>query len=1099
MTERPKKKSYDHKKIEKKWQTKWSLDKTYRTTENSQKPKAYVLDMFPYPSGEGLHVGHPKGYIATDIYSRFKRMSGFNVLHPMGWDAFGLPAENYAIKNKINPAIAVKENIKYFKSQLEKIGLDYDWSKEINTTDPDYYKWTQWIFLQLYKNGLAYQSDEPINWCPSCKTGLANEDLEGNCCERCGSEIIKKPMRQWVLKITDYAERLLTDLKDLNWSESIKESQRNWIGRSEGFELSFPLKTKFKFVILHGWKGNSRSAFIPWLKKELESFGHEVVALDLPHPFIPDVIEQAEEVLAKVKFDANTVLVGHSLGSVVAYRVLEKLNSPIKKLVLVGGLIEPRFRDKTRLSAKYLIDWKFNLDKIKKNAGKIIILEDRNDQIIPDGESVVIQEALGGKSYRLDANKSHFCGQVEPAVLEKCLDQVKVFTTRPDTLFGATYLVLAPEHDLINEFETKIDNLAEVKKYITKTKKKTEVDRLSVNKEKTGIALKGLKVFNPLNHQELPLWVADYVLPDYGTGAVMAVPAHDERDYQFAQKFSLPIIQVITKENAPIKSYLMGARDITDAELEEAGATIYEKKPNGDRLLILDKKLLPAYEELISRKLTPGFWNEYLGNEIVFIFKNKKEKIQKLILTPATAGQIEQLVKEFINQSEDLNKNVWQLLADNDWYQDLIIHTEEGLLINSEQFNHLKSSKAKEAITKSTRGKRVIKYKLRDWVFSRQRYWGEPIPIIHCPNCGVVPVAEKELPVKLPPVKSYLPTGTGESPLAKIDKWVKVFCPLCRSQARRETNTMPQWAGSSWYYLRYLDPKNNKFLVDKNKDHYWSPVDVYVGGTEHATRHLIYARFWHKFLQDIGVVNYPEPFKQLKNQGLILGVDGRKMSKRWGNVINPDQVIKDYGADTLRVYEMFMGPFEQGNAWSDNNLIGSRRFIEKIWRLSWKLDTSKKLLRGKQNDNLLHRTIKQITRDINNFNFNTAISALMILVNDWDKQEKIGVAEFKILLKLLAPFIPHLSEELWFNLGEKKSIHLSPWPEFDQQKLVDKEIKIVIQINGKVRAILQLPPKQTEKEIIKIALNQPSIKKHLLAGKYKKTIFVKDRLLNFVT
>ncbi|MFA6254397.1 MAG: alpha/beta fold hydrolase, partial [Candidatus Paceibacterota bacterium] len=536
---------YNHLKIEKKWQTKWAKDKIYQTKETKGKPKAYVLDMFPYPSGEGLHVGHPKGYIATDIYSRFKRMNGFNVLHPMGWDAFGLPAENYAIKNKINPEISVKKNIKIFKSQLEKIGFDYDWSREINTTDPKYYQWTQWAFLQMFKKGLAYESWEPINWCPSCQTGLANEDLEDGKCERCGSEVIKKPMRQWILKITSYADRLLKDLDGLNWPESIKESQRNWIGRSEGTELSFPIKTKAKYVILHGWKSSSKRCWIPWLKRELEAKGHEVITLDLPHTFIPDVIEQAEYVLSKVKFDANTIIVGHSLGSVVSYRILERLKTPIKKLVLVGGLIEPKFRDKTRIAAKYLMSWKFDLEKIKKNAGQIIILEDDNDSIIPDGESNVIQTALGGKPYRLKAEQPHFCGTVEPLVLEHCLDQIKVFTTRADTLFGATYLVVAPEHKLISDLAKEITNFKEVKRYIALASKRSEIERVAEGKEKTGVELKGIKAINPANGQEIPIFAADYVLPDYGTGAIMAVPAHDNRDYQFAKKFKLPIRQVI--------------------------------------------------------------------------------------------------------------------------------------------------------------------------------------------------------------------------------------------------------------------------------------------------------------------------------------------------------------------------------------------------------------------------------------------------------------------------------------------------------------------------------------------------------------------------
>lgn len=987
---------YEHAKIEKRWQSKWSKEKIYQTKdlptgrqEGNKKPKAFVLDMFPYPSGNGLHVGHPKGYIATDVYSRFKRMNGFNVLHPMGWDAFGLPAENYAIKNKINPEIAVKKNIKKFKGQLEKIGFDYDWLREINTIDPKYYKWTQWIFLQLYKRGLAYESWEPINWCPSCKTGLANEDLENGKCERCSSEVEKKPMRQWVLKITDYAERLISDLDALNWPESVKESQRNWIGKSEGSEISFPIKTKYKYVLLHGWKSSSKSCFIPWLKRELEAEGHEVVTLDMPNPFLPDVIEQADYVLSKVKFDENTILLGHSLGSVVSYRILEKLKTPIHKLILVAGLIEPKFRDHDRLLAKYLMSWKFDFDKIKKNVGDIIILEDDKDVIIPDGESKVIQQALGGYTYRFEAEKAHFCGTVEPLVLEHCLDKIKVFTTRADTLFGATYLVLAPEHPLIERMAKQIDNIKEIRKYVAKASKRTEIERASEGKEKTGVKLEGLNAINPVNKKEIPIWVADYVLPDYGTGAIMAVPAHDERDYQFAEKFNLPIIQVI---------------------------------------------------------------NEDLST-----------KIDNLNLGKASAGY--------------------------------------GILINSANFNGVDSTKAKSAITKLARGKMVTKYKLRDWVFSRQRYWGEPIPIIHCLKCGPVAVPEKDLPVILPKVKSYEPTGTGESPLADISKWVNVKCPTCGEKAKRETNTMPQWAGSSWYYLRFIDPNNSKALVDKKKEKYWSPIDMYVGGTEHATRHLIYARFWHKFLFDIGVVSQTEPFARLKNQGMILGADNRKMSKRWGNVVNPDDIVRDFGADTLRVYEMFMGPFEQGASWSTDNLMGARRFVEKVWRLANKVSGSKRSptgLHSKEQQTLLHKTIKQVTSDIDNFNYNTAISALMILTNEWERVGEISLKDWETFLKILAPFAPHLAEELWSNLGKKGSIHVADWPKWDESKLISDTITLVIQINGKTRETITVPTNLSQEEAVKMALNNDIVNKWTGGEEPKKIIYVPNRLLNLV-
>lgn len=781
-------KEYNHKEIEAKWQKNWSKKGIYTSKENPKQPKSYVLDMFPYPSGEGLHVGHPKGYIATDIYSRFKKMNGHNVLHPMGWDAFGLPAENYAIKTKTHPRDAVEKNIARYKEQLSGIGFNYDWKREINTTDPEYYKWTQWIFLQMYKKGLAFQSNDPINWCPSCQTGLANEDLDDGKCERCGSVVEKRPMRQWVLRITDYADRLLADLDNLNWPESIKESQRNWIGRSEGAEISFPIEFE-------------------------------------------------------------------------------------------GGKHKPG--------------------------------------LIP------------------------------------------VFTTRPDTIFGVTALIFSPEHiwvtlALDENHKGVLKNADAVRAYVEKAKNKTEIERTNAKTEKTGIKLEGVWAVNPANKEQIPVFVADYVLNNYGTGAIMSVPAHDERDFEFAKKFGLPIKEV----------------------------------------------------------------------------------------------------------SEPLQ--------------------------------------AKKAIVDSVGGKMVTKYKLRDWVFSRQRYWGEPIPLIHCERCGVVLVPEKDLPVKLPDVKNYAPTGTGESPLAAIEKWVNVKCPTCKGRAKRETNTMPQWAGSCWYYLRYMDPKNKKALVDSSSEKYWAPVDVYVGGAEHATRHLIYARFWHKFLFDIGVVSTIEPFTRLYNVGLILAEDGRKMSKRYGNVINPDDIVATYGADTFRVYEMFMGPFTQASAWDTKSIMGSRRFIERIWRLGQKVKSNTEKS-NKKFETLLHSTIKKVTDDIETFNFNTAISSLMILSREFEEMHEINKDDFVIFLRLIAPFAPHITDEVWAELGNKKSIHTASWPTFDESKIVTETIKIVIQINGKVRDEFEIATHTTDDEVKKAALDRENTKKWLNGAVPQKIIYVKNKLVSIVS
>jgi len=939
-------KEYNFKKIESKWRKKWKEDEIYKTKESSNKPKCYVLDMFPYPSGDGLHVGHPKGYIATDVYSRFKKMNGFNILHPMGWDAFGLPAENYAIKNKVHPKVAVKKNIEVFKKQLEKIGFNYDWGREINTTDSKYYKWTQWVFLQMFKKGLAYESHEPINWCPSCKTGLANEDLEDGKCERCGSEIEQKPMRQWVLKITDYADRMLEDLDGLDWPESIKLSQKNWIGKSEGTIVKFKIQ-------------NSKS-------------------------------------------ETNT-------------------KTEIQKL--------------------------------------------------------------------------------------------EVFTTRVDTIFGCTYCVVAPEHPLIKNNELGIRNYEEVEKYIKKTKNKSEIERTAEDKEKTGVLLRGVNVVNPFNGEELPVYVADYVLGNYGTGAVMAVPAHDERDFEFAKKYGLSIKPSILKNHDKSLSFIMGMDEVSDDIFKKNDVEIIKKTEEGFLKVLIPFVKLNEYKNLIRKKMAVGFWNEFsTKNGFYFIFKHKDGKLEEFELNSKTNDIIDKYGMIFNNEEPNRPAlDVYTWLAENDFYKNILIHTDDGILINSAEFTGLTSSEARQKmiawLEKKELGGKKINYKLRDWVFSRQRYWGEPIPIIHCEKCGVVPVPEKDLPVELPNVKSYEPTGTGESPLAGIDKWVNTPCPKCGRKGKRETNTMPQWAGSSWYYLRYIDTGNDKNLVNKKKDKYWSPVDMYVGGAEHATRHLIYARFWHKFLYDIGVVNYKEPFKKLQNVGLINAEDGRKMSKRWKNVINPDDVIAEFGADAFRLYEMFMGPFDQSIAWSTNGIKGTKRFLDKIWKLTERvLDKSGTISHTKQSlkkenanlDSLINKTIKKVTEDVDSFKFNTTISALMILVNALEKESSLLITDYKLLIILLAPFAPHLTDELWEALGNKKSIYLEPWPTYDLKKIKEDSFEMVVQINGKIRDRFVIETDRTEEEITSLTLQRENVTKHINNSKPKKIIYIKNKLINIV-
>lgn len=801
---------YDFTTIEKKWRMYWEKNKTFKVKEDFSFPKEkrlYVLDMFPYPSGNGLHVGHPEGYTATDIYSRFKKMNGYNVLHPIGFDAFGLPAENYAIKTGTHPSKTTYENIDKFRNQIQSFGFCYDWDREISTCDEEYYKWTQWIFLQLFKKNLAYEDKIAINWCPSCLTGLANEEVTDGKCERCGTEIEKKKIRQWMLKITAYADRLLNDLDLLNWNDSIKLMQKNWIGRSEGAEVYFSVK------------------------------------------------------------NTNDILT--------------------------------------------------------------------------------------------------------------------VYTTRPDTLFGATYMVLAPEHPLVEKITTS-DKIQDVQNYINEAAAKSDIQRTDANKDKTGV-FTGAYAINPVNNREIPIWISDYVLIGYGTGAIMAVPAHDTRDFEFAKKMNLQIIQVVSK--------------------------------NGDK-----------YE---------------------------------------------------VDKAETL----------------------DGIAVNSGQFDGMKTTDFKNVIIKwledNSKGKKAINYKLRDWVFSRQRYWGEPIPVVHCEKCGVVPLDEKDLPLKLPDVESYKPTGTGESPLAAITDWVNTTCPKCGGKAKRETNTMPQWAGSCWYYLRFIDPHNDQQLADSEKIKYWSPVDLYVGGAEHAVLHLLYARFWHKVLYDIGVVDTKEPFIKLRNQGMILGENGEKMSKSRGNVINPDDVIAEHGADTLRMYEMFMGPLAVDKPWNTQSIFGISRFLERIFRLFDKPINDSVVITENLNK-LMHKTIKIVTEKINNLEFNTAISQLMIFNNELQKQNELNKTLMKNLVKILHPFAPFATEELWEILGENPSIINASWPSYDEKLTVDDTITIVFSVNGKVRSKTQFK-KNTSKEIlIEAALNDKRIQGYTKGKTIVKKIVVPNKLVNIV-
>ncbi|OQA56785.1 MAG: Leucine--tRNA ligase [Candidatus Omnitrophica bacterium ADurb.Bin277] len=827
-------KAYPFDEIEAKWQDYWLGHKTFRSPDPGEdasgRPKYYILDMFPYPSGSGLHVGHPEGYTATDILARFKRMRGFNVLHPMGWDAFGLPAEQYAIDTGTHPEITTKKNIDTFRRQIQMLGFSYDWDREVDTTDPDYFKWTQWIFLQLYKKGLAYESEVPVWWCDGCKAVLANEEVrsDGTCDRKGHKEVFRRPLRQWVLKITAYAERLLEDLKLVDWPEAIKEMQRNWIGRSEGAEVIFPI----------AWENHSE---------------------------------------------------------------------------------RPK-----------------------------------------DGE--------GSRQ------------------------SITVFTTRPDTLFGATYMVLAPEHPLV-ETITVPGRLESVNKYRLEASKKSELERTQLEKDKTGV-FTGAYAVNPVNGEKIPVWIADYVMMGYGTGAIMAVPAHDTRDFEFATKFNLPIVQVVRPPDAGTE------------------------------------------------------WKGFVGDGISVNSTGPELSITGLP-TPEAKTKI----------------TAW--LAARGF------------------------------------GKASVQYKLRDWLFSRQRYWGEPIPIVHCEKCGTVPLPENELPLRLPEMKDYTPTGSAEPPLAKAADWVNCICPECAGPAKRETNTMPQWAGSCWYYLRYIDPKNPEAFIAKEKEKYWMPVDLYVGGAEHAVLHLLYSRFWHKVLFDLGFVSTPEPFMKLVNQGMILGEDNQKMSKSRGNVINPDDVVKQYGADAFRLYEMFMGPLEMTKPWSTAGVEGVYRFLGKVWRLF--IDKE-----GNLHSNIvsraadpaelksIHQAIKKVTEDLEGLRFNTAISALMIFVNEASSRADHSREVLERFLLLLAPFAPHLAEELWQRLGRDKTLAYESWPEYDEKYLVEDNVEMAVLVGGKVRAKMIVSSGLGEDEIKKAAVEQPRIQELIAGKKIVKIIVVPKRTVNLV-
>ena len=1004
-------KDYRPQDFEAKWQADWERRQLNQAKDLAKQPKKYILIEFPYPSGEGLHVGHCLPYTAQDVVARYSRLKGFNVLYPIGWDAFGLPTENFAIKNKIHPRLATERNIANFKRQIKSLGISFDWSREINTTDPKYYKWTQWIFLQLFKAGLAEKKEAPINWCPSCKIGLAFEEVIDGKCERCGTPVEQRTIKQWILKITKYADRLIDDLDTVDYLPHIKQQQVNWIGRSEGVEIQFKIRNSKSEKILVATNNPSKVERI----RMLLGYAAPEIQIVTPKEEGLDIIEtpEGDDLTDNAKLKAKSYL-GKTqlpiLGTDMGFFIDGVIMNParVKRNALEG-------EDEASLSKEQIGQKLLNYYKklARKHGGAIdgyfldvfaLTMPDgttqtstsRRDLTLTDKErgdldyhfpirTLYIVASTG--KYVVDQSKKEEAEiELAPytqAVIELLSQSIKVFTTRPDTLFGATFCVLAPEHPMMQNLKSQISNLKEVNDYIAQAKSKTDRQRQE-QKEKTGIELKGVKAINPINNAELPIFVADYVMTTYGTGAIMAVPAHDERDWEFAKKYKLPIVQVI-------KGGLAGQVFIGHGEMINSG----------------------KYEGLDSQ-------------------------------------------------------TAWQKMAD-----ELV--------------------KKKVAVRK-------VNYKLRDWIFSRQHYWGEPIPIIICDKCGYQSVAEKDLPVTLPDVEYYEPTDTGESPLAKMTSWVNVKCPKCGSSAKRETDTMPNWAGSSWYFLRYTDPDNDKKLADPKKLKYWLPVDLYNGGMEHATLHLLYSRFWHKFLYDQGLVPTSEPYARRIAHGVILSYDGQKMSKSRGNVINPDDIVAKYGADTLRLYEMFMGEYEATKVWSEDSLQGVHRFLKNIYNyFGDRADGTRYKGQGAEELRVaVNQAIKRVTADLERRSFNTVVSQLMILFNVIKESKADEPKVLETFLVLLAPLAPHLAEELWHQLGHQDSVHQQSWPAADEKLLKLQQITLAVQINGKVRAQLTVVPGISETELKELTLKLPAVQRYLAGQPPKKFMYIKGKIISLV-
>ncbi len=1008
---------YNPSEIEGKWQAKWEEDGTFSPDVNGAKDPYYNLMMFPYPSAEGLHVGNMYAFTGADVYAKFNRMQGKDVLEPIGLDGFGIHSENYALKVGRHPKEQAEIAEKNFYRQLRSIGNSFDWKRTVETYNPNYYKWTQWLFIELFKAGLAYRKTALVNWCPKDLTVLSDEQVIDGCCERCGEKVEKKNLEQWFFRITNYADRLLNNIEGLRWSEKVKIAQRNWIGKSEGAELEFEIQDNSNYVLLHGFTGSIKNDFFPWLK---ESLGSNVWAEDLPDSSDPNAEKQAEFVMNSDQFDENTVLLGHSFGSVTALRILEKVKKPIKRLVLAAGFSQPGFLDHERVFESKN-NWKFDFETIKRNVKEVVILRASNDSAVPRERADYLKEKLGGKIVDFEATADHITGIREPVILENLKRYINVFTTRPDTLFGATFMVLSPEHEIVGKIEDGSLNIGEgikeqVKQYVEAAKNKTDEERTADGKdpstgsgyEKTGV-FSGLYAVNPVNNQNIPVWIADYVLSGYGTGAIMAVPAHDERDFAFAKKYNLPVIQVVRSK----------MHEENDSE---------EEPYVGDGLLT-----------------NSGEWD---GLEV-----------------PKEMGKVLDYLEE------------------------------KGL------------------------GKRKANYHLRDWLISRQRYWGPPIPMIFCSTCqkngkatvegmaGWFPVPQDQLPVTLPDVADWKPMGTGKSPLANHPEFYKTTCPNCGGEADRETDVSDTFLDSAWYFLRYpsTDIQNNPF--DTKITRMWLPVDQYIGGAEHSVLHLLYSRFVTMVLKDLKYIDFEEPFTNFFAHGLIIK-DGAKMSKSKGNVVVPDDYIAKYGADTLRTYLMFIGPYSDGGDFRDSGIEGMNKFLRKVWKLLSFVTTSE-AMQSKERMKFMHKTIKAVTDDLKTFSYNTAIARLMEwynFLNSEVRSQKLGVSiqEKEVFLKLLAPFAPHMTEELWHELGNSvqgtafSSIHKASWPQFEEKYLVSDTVIIPIQVNGKRRGQVEVGSQEIEDKIHVEEKAKEVVSGHIEGKEIIKTIYVPGKILNFV-